>query len=146
MTCKRKTTLREAKAPTFSQITFSPQNAGNLYGQKKQPFSHNLGRIITNLSQIRNYTMTFFVNIALFFAASWAVVGAKSNDDDMMKLKLTVTNLSFDQPFSPFFVMVHNEEATPLYKAGKEASEALAILAENGSPGMFVVTVDGSWK
>jgi len=47
---------------------------------------------------------------------------------------LEVTNLSFNQPFSPFFVMVHNRFAAPLFVEGENATLALALLAENGDP------------
>jgi hypothetical protein len=63
-----------------------------------------------------------------------------SNEDDTMMITLSVTNLSFEQPFSPFFVMVHNDEATPLYVAGTPSSMALARLAEDGSPGEYICT------
>eukprot|EP00594_Rhizosolenia_setigera_P005030 CAMPEP_0178952516 /NCGR_PEP_ID=MMETSP0789-20121207/7880_1 /TAXON_ID=3005 /ORGANISM="Rhizosolenia setigera, Strain CCMP 1694" /LENGTH=213 /DNA_ID=CAMNT_0020633619 /DNA_START=296 /DNA_END=937 /DNA_ORIENTATION=- len=51
---------------------------------------------------------------------------------------LTITNESFDQPFSPFFVMVHNSNAQSLYVRGEEASAELAILAEDGDPSALV--------
>lgn len=61
-----------------------------------------------------------------------------SDDSDDMDstetLKLTIINESFNQPFGPFFVMVHSSDAEPLYVRGKPASEPLALLAENGSP------------
>ena len=46
--------------------------------------------------------------------------------------RITVTNLSFLQPFSPFFVSVHNNRSIPLYQQGQPATLALALLAENG--------------
>jgi len=49
-------------------------------------------------------------------------------------LTLRITNQAYQQPFSPFFIMVHNEETEPLYVRGREASEALALLAEDGTP------------
>ena len=48
--------------------------------------------------------------------------------------KITVTNLAFNQPFSPFFVSVHNDWSIPLYQQGQRATGALALLAENGDP------------
>mmetsp|Transcript_30544 Transcript_30544/g.46272 ORF Transcript_30544/g.46272 Transcript_30544/m.46272 type:complete len:249 (+) Transcript_30544:105-851(+) len=53
-------------------------------------------------------------------------------------LTLTITNESFNQPFSPYFVMVHNSDAEPLYVRGQQANEPLALLAENGSPDSLV--------
>lgn len=57
------------------------------------------------------------------------------DNDDKMVVTLTVTNLSFEQPFSGFFVMVHNDDAAPLYIAGTAATPQLASLAEDGTPG-----------
>jgi len=53
-------------------------------------------------------------------------------------LVLDILNESFNQPFSPFFVMVHNSDAEPLYVRGQMANEPLALLAENGTPGPLV--------
>lgn len=53
-------------------------------------------------------------------------------------LTLNIVNEAFNQPFSPFFVMVHNSDAEPLYVRGSPASEPLALLAENGSPAKLV--------
>jgi hypothetical protein len=63
--------------------------------------------------------------------------GTKSGGggDGGKKLYLTITNLAFQQPFSPFFVMVHNADADPLFTFGTAATAELAILAENGNPG-----------
>jgi len=60
------------------------------------------------------------------------------SDDTNKTLTLTITNESFNQPFSPFFVMVHNSKVDPLYVRGQAASEPLALLAENGSPAELV--------
>ncbi|KAL3937506.1 MAG: hypothetical protein SGBAC_007398 [Bacillariaceae sp.] len=47
--------------------------------------------------------------------------------------KVTVTNLSWDQPMSPFFVAIHSDSAPRLYTFGQPASDALALLAEEGN-------------
>lgn len=49
-------------------------------------------------------------------------------------ITLKVTNLSFQQPFGPFFVATHNKRAPPLFVLGEEASPELARLAEDGTP------------
>jgi hypothetical protein len=46
---------------------------------------------------------------------------------------LDVVNLAFAQPFSEFFVLVHDETVEPLFTLGFPPSEPLAILAEDGS-------------
>lgn len=53
-------------------------------------------------------------------------------------LTLEVTNVSVRQPFAPFFVMSHDGTVPPLFAFGKEASDALAVLAESGSPADLV--------
>lgn len=58
----------------------------------------------------------------------------ESSDDKTKMLSLTIINESFLQPFSPFFVMVHNSDAERLYVRGQPSSEPLALLAENGNP------------
>ena len=55
-----------------------------------------------------------------------------------VNVDLNVTNLSFQQPFSPFFVMVHNRMVDPLFTLGMPSSDGLKDLAENGSPAMLV--------
>ena len=56
------------------------------------------------------------------------------------EVTLTITNDAFQQPFSSFFVMTHNDNADPLYIRGKKASEALARLAEDGNPNQLMET------
>jgi hypothetical protein len=64
--------------------------------------------------------------------------GGKKGGKKGKSLTLTVTNESFNQPFSGVFVMVHNEFAAPLYVRGKQSSEALAMLAEHGDAAPLV--------
>jgi len=54
---------------------------------------------------------------------------------DGAAVTLKITNLSYKQPLSAMFVMVHNTDATPLFALGSTPSVALQILAENGDPG-----------
>eukprot|EP00543_Licmophora_paradoxa_P010039 CAMPEP_0202467892 /NCGR_PEP_ID=MMETSP1360-20130828/73630_1 /ASSEMBLY_ACC=CAM_ASM_000848 /TAXON_ID=515479 /ORGANISM="Licmophora paradoxa, Strain CCMP2313" /LENGTH=219 /DNA_ID=CAMNT_0049092605 /DNA_START=229 /DNA_END=884 /DNA_ORIENTATION=+ len=58
------------------------------------------------------------------------------------RLVLTIINQAFQQPFSPFFVMVHDESAR-LYVRGGVASEPLALLAEDGDPLPLVQAFQG---
>ena len=62
--------------------------------------------------------------------------GSDSGDDSMYNL--LVTNLAYQQPLSPFFVLVHSSETMPLFKYGMPASPELAELAEDGSPASLV--------
>mmetsp|Transcript_21149 Transcript_21149/g.37458 ORF Transcript_21149/g.37458 Transcript_21149/m.37458 type:complete len:258 (+) Transcript_21149:162-935(+) len=45
-----------------------------------------------------------------------------------------IQNGSWQQPLSPYFVMVHKAMTKPLYKQGEHASHELARLAEDGNP------------
>ena len=63
---------------------------------------------------------------------------SSSDDNNTRTLTLTVINESFNQPFSGFFVMVHNSNAKRLYVRGQPSSEPLALLAENGDPAPLV--------
>lgn len=56
----------------------------------------------------------------------------------VLSVTLTITNETFDQPFSPFFVMVHNSNAEKMFVRGQAPSDELANLAENGDPSLLV--------
>jgi len=58
--------------------------------------------------------------------------------------QINITNAAFQQPFSGFFVAVHNDSAMPLYKLGQPASDELAVLAEDGNPMPLVQAYNGS--
>ena len=54
------------------------------------------------------------------------------------KVRIRITNAAYQQPFGGFFVMIHNEEETPIFTVGENATEAMAILAEDGDPSWLV--------
>jgi hypothetical protein len=56
----------------------------------------------------------------------------QQNQNKTAKLRITATNLAYAQPLSAIFVMVHNNQAAPLFEFGSPASESLALLAEFG--------------
>ena len=64
-------------------------------------------------------------------------------DDAMMgggkTIMITIENLLTGQPFSPSYFEAHAAGATPLFKLGDKASDALAAVAEGGNIGMFSV-------
>ena len=63
--------------------------------------------------------------------------GTDNGDDDnasSYEITLKITNLTYLQPFSSFVVVSHNRDADPLFVLGQQASEELALLAENGDP------------
>eukprot|EP00585_Thalassiosira_rotula_P006601 CAMPEP_0196133740 /NCGR_PEP_ID=MMETSP0910-20130528/2835_1 /TAXON_ID=49265 /ORGANISM="Thalassiosira rotula, Strain GSO102" /LENGTH=236 /DNA_ID=CAMNT_0041393491 /DNA_START=98 /DNA_END=805 /DNA_ORIENTATION=- len=68
----------------------------------------------------------------------------KGDSPTPTKITLNILNEAFKQPFSPFFVMIHNSDADPLYVRGQEASDALATLAENGDSTDLVSYYDGA--
>mmetsp|Transcript_20404 Transcript_20404/g.37929 ORF Transcript_20404/g.37929 Transcript_20404/m.37929 type:complete len:245 (-) Transcript_20404:47-781(-) len=57
----------------------------------------------------------------------------KINGICQKQLQITVQNAALNQPFAPFFVMVHTKDAPPIYRQGEPASTQLAELAENGA-------------
>lgn len=77
-----------------------------------------------------------------------AVERVEDHDDITMdqqnKVKISVTNIAYQQPFGAFFVMTHTSDATPIFKLGGNATEALAILAEDGNPAPLVEAYGGS--
>ena len=87
-----------------------------------------------------------FSTLALLFTFTSAKLGSpssledKSTDDRNLqsqhigRFQVTVTNMAFQQPMSRFFASVHGAAAVPLYTIGQPATEALALLAENGDP------------
>ena len=73
--------------------------------------------------------------IALFTILSTSMVFLPSVSGALRKatsnertLTLRIINQTFMQPFSPFFVMVHNNKADPLYSRGQPASTAASTL------------------
>lgn len=62
---------------------------------------------------------------ALFFVASGMASANKT-------YKITVTNLSYAQILSPFFVMSHKRSVLPLFEFGEKPTDELALLAELG--------------
>mmetsp|Transcript_15065 Transcript_15065/g.26859 ORF Transcript_15065/g.26859 Transcript_15065/m.26859 type:complete len:246 (+) Transcript_15065:163-900(+) len=57
---------------------------------------------------------------------------------------IEVQNSSWKQPFSPYFVMIHDERTTPLYRQGEPAIAPLARLAEDGNPTPLATWYDGA--
>ena len=60
------------------------------------------------------------------------------------ELTLRIINQTFQQPFSNFFVMVHNEYTDPLYARGETSSDELATLAEEGDPSDLIASYTGA--
>jgi hypothetical protein len=80
--------------------------------------------------------------------------GNQSGDDDIptgspghegLDVTLKITNLTFRQPFSSFLVVLHNRDADPLFVFGEEASQELAMLAEDGNPGPLYDKYNGAF-
>lgn len=79
--------------------------------------------------------MIYSFALALLATIASVALAAATTDT---KYKITVKNLAFQQPFSSFFVMVHNDRARPLYIIGEPARTALARLAEDGDPNPLI--------
>jgi hypothetical protein len=88
------------------------------------------------------YNTASFTSTILFISSLLSTVNASMmrggrggrGRDDEQSMILRITNQAYQQPFSEFFVMIHNSNADPLYVRGQRASDALAQLAENGTP------------
>jgi hypothetical protein len=55
-----------------------------------------------------------------------------SQNRGMSAVTLKITNLTYKQPFGPFFVMIHNASVIPIFQLGEAPSQTLRILAEDG--------------
>jgi len=55
------------------------------------------------------------------------------NRNKEMELEITLYNLAYLQPMSPFFVAVHNEDAPDVFRLGSPATVELGTLAETGN-------------
>ncbi|KAL3939204.1 MAG: hypothetical protein SGARI_001454 [Bacillariaceae sp.] len=93
--------------------------------------------------------MKLFTGILIALVASLGSASKNSSSNKNKRgrrrrsMTLTVTNLSFQQPFSGFFVMVHDDTINPLYVMGEASSPELARLAEDGDPSMLEDLYDG---
>eukprot|EP01003_Olkasia_polycarbonata_P004795 NODE_408_length_926_cov_102.246294_g357_i0.p1 GENE.NODE_408_length_926_cov_102.246294_g357_i0~~NODE_408_length_926_cov_102.246294_g357_i0.p1 ORF type:complete len:240 (-),score=58.30 NODE_408_length_926_cov_102.246294_g357_i0:3-722(-) len=81
----------------------------------------------------------------LSLAAKAAATTMEQDERDLgssstfVDLKITVTNIAYRQPMSPFFVAVHDENFPPLYKLGEPAPlNGIQALAEDGNPNELV--------
>ena len=54
-------------------------------------------------------------------------------------IKITIKDVITGQPFSPTYADSHTAAASPLFKLGDKASDALVAVAEEGNIGMFSV-------
>ena len=59
---------------------------------------------------------------------------SKQGDAATSFVVIRATNAAYQQPFGGFFVMIHNENETPLFTLGGNATAELARLAEDGNP------------
>jgi len=85
----------------------------------------------------------FLVTILAAVAALVSAAGERELSGKIRAIDMYVTNIAYQQPFSGFFIMVHDDEVPPLYKLGQNASAALANLAENGDPSDLVAMYEG---
>ncbi|MEN7344168.1 MAG: spondin domain-containing protein [Pseudomonadota bacterium] len=67
---------------------------------------------------------------------------ASASDRHAVKYRVTVTNLTAGQPFTPPVVAVHNRRAD-VYSLGEPASEGVRQIAENGNLAPLVTALSG---
>jgi hypothetical protein len=77
-----------------------------------------------------------------FAADNMMASGGMMAGDTMMHgkaVQITIENVTTGQPFSPSFFESRGTDASPLFKLGDAASEALVAVAEGGNIGNFSV-------
>jgi len=72
--------------------------------------------------------------VILIFTSSFSYAGFRHKDK---KFRITITNITRGQIFSPPIVITHNSGYT-LFETGEPASPELAALAEDGNPGELI--------
>jgi hypothetical protein len=91
---------------------------------------------------MKRLTLFCLLSFALLFAAvAGDTEGVSASGGS--KLKVTVTNLTKGQVFSPFIVASRTKGMVPLFELGSPASEELAALAEDGLTGPLQTLFEG---
>ena len=88
----------------------------------------------------KKYAFTILL-ILIFSMTSGLSFADDKRDKKKIKIKVTITNLTRGQIFSPPIVIAHDRNLS-LFKLGKEASEELAALAEDGLTGPLEDLID----
>lgn len=82
-----------------------------------------------------NLTGRLLARCAAFVAAAFLTVSTATADDDNWRgatYRVTITNLTTGQPFTPPVIAVHNRRAN-VFALGTPASEGVRQIAENGN-------------
>ena len=117
-------------------LSIFAHNIHQEHSPNKSPSTHTFFLLRpTETMAIKNILLLALLSLVLFSADAQRK-GKKSKKamrNRRQTITLRVTNLMRSQPFSGFFVMVHNSDAS-LFTLGYPASAELADLAENGNP------------
>jgi hypothetical protein len=90
---------------------------------------------------MKKYTM--LISMITFMLACGIFMAACDDDDDPMSYRVTLVNLTANQPFSPVAVMLHGERFSP-WRFGEAVSAGLETLAESGSPDGLIAEANAS--
>ena len=73
-----------------------------------------------------------------------ATAGVEHASDDAVRIyEVTIENLTTGQPFSPGVFVTHTAQQS-LFALGREASEGIRLIAENGDPSVAVAMLTGA--
>lgn len=91
--------------------------------------------------------------LMVIMAAGWIVTACSSNSNNggisgsntpvSRTYRITVTNITHNQPISPAAVVMHSE-AYVAWRIGEAASGPLELLAESGDPSDFITAAQGN--
>lgn len=76
------------------------------------------------------------------------LLGCADDDEDevtMSSYSITITNITNNQPLTPVAVVMHREGYTP-WSLGSASSAGLEVLAESGSPALFISEANANNK
>jgi hypothetical protein len=84
------------------------------------------------------------ITLLIFLLAGAVFLAGCGNDssDPRKTFRVTILNLTANQPFSPIAVILHGDGYAP-WAFGQAASLSLEQLSEGGSPNEFVTAADG---
>jgi len=94
---------------------------------------------------------TMAISILIFILTAGILLAGCGNDsnnnndnqDSVKKFRVTIDNLTANQPFSPVAVVLHGKDYTP-WVLGQASSVALEQLAEGGSTDPFITSADAA--
>lgn len=97
-------------------------------------FSTCNSNIIANMFKVITSVLLLMTTASAYEDADREIDRELGRFHSNLQIKITVTNIAYAQPMSPFFYMSHSGSLeTPLFALGEESSSQLRNLAENGN-------------